>query len=322
MASVDPTSQRGVSLTWKALAADAGRGAILPLAPVKRDVPLIFLLSMLAGSLLYWFQSTRLEHFAVDWNIAFYPATKLLLQGQNPYQVPYFHNPVWTLVPLIPFALLGEGYGRFALYCFNLFSVAFIAYRLRPRPLAYAALLLSPLLYYFMFLCNVDVLVLWGLFLPPWAGLLLVMVKPQVGIGIAAYWVYRLWRELGLWKTIARLLPLLLLTTGSFLLFGNWLRDDSDRLLGGAYWNVSFFPWSLPIGLAILYVALRKRRVHAAIAASPFLSPYLSWGTWFFALLGLVRNSLAMVAVVFGSWLIYLTWWFVPGITTALGWVK
>jgi hypothetical protein len=275
----------------------------------QKSLPLIpraVLYTLIIGIPLYLFQSTRLQNFGVDWNIAFYPATILLLHGQNPYQIAQFHNPVWALVPMIPFALLGLNLGRCALFYFNLFSVIYIALRLRARSVAFVAFVLSPFLYYYLFLGNIDTLVLWGMFMPPMIGLFFATIKPQVGIGIMAYWAYTMWRQKGILKALLVYLPITMAFVGSFLLFGNWTVDKSDHLLYGAYWNVSFFPWSVPIGVLLTAIAIRNSMPKIAVAASPFMTPYLSLGTWSFALMALLEHNLLMTAVVGGTWLLYI----------------
>ncbi len=269
-----------------------------------KGIGLSILVAVLIGVPLYWLESTHLQYFNVDWNIAFYPATRLLLQGQNPYSVTPFHNPVWALLPLIPLVLLGQRTGGLLLFFFSLFSYTFLGFHFKAKPLALIALLLSPLMFYNLFLGNIDALVLWGLLLPPPIGLFLVAIKPQIGIGISIYLAYSLWRESGWRGLLLGFAPVTVALVLSFLLFGNWMANPAENVVT-AYWNLSLFPWSLPIGLALLVIALRRRKLTVSISAAPFLAPYLSLGSWSVALMGLLENNLAMVTVVSGLWLLY-----------------
>ncbi len=271
----------------------------------RKEVALSLLACLLIGVPLYWLESTRLQNFNVDWNIAFYPATRLLLHGQNPYAVPYFHNPVWALIPLVPCAMLGQQVGGLLLFFFTLFTFAFMGLRFKAKPVALVALLLSPLLFYNLFLGNIDALVLWALLLPPPVGLFLVALKPQVGIGIAAYLAFTSWRDGGWRKLLWTVAPVILGLGVSFLVFGNWMTSSSEDVLS-AYWNLSLFPWSVPVGLLVLAVALWRHRETISASASPFLAPYVSLGSWSIALLGLLDSNLLMVGIVFGLWLLYL----------------
>lgn len=270
----------------------------------RRDIAVLILACLIIGIPLYWFESTRLLHFNVDWNIAFYPATRLLLQGRDPYAIPYFHNPIWALLPLIPFALLGQTLGGALLFFFNLFTYAYVGYHFKGKPVALLALLLSPLVFYNQFLGNIDSLVLWGLLLPPPLGLFFIAIKPQIGVGLVLYLAHAAWLEGGWRKLLSGFAPVAVALALSFLFFGNWLVSKSENVVS-AYWNLSLFPWSVPVGLLLLFVAFRRRRVTVSLSASPFLAPYLSLGSWSIALMGMLDNNLLMVGTVFGLWLLY-----------------
>lgn len=270
----------------------------------RRDILLLAVACLIIGIPLYWFQSTHLIHFDADWNIAFYPASKLLLQGQNPYFVGRLHIPVWGLIPLIPFVLLGHDLGGLLLFFFNLFTYAYVGYRLKGKPVALLALLLSPLVFYNLFLGNIDSLVLWGLLLPPPVGLFLIVIKPQIGIGVVVYIARATWLEGGWRKLLLTFAPVTAALAISFLVLGNWVANTSEDVVT-AYWNFSFFPWSVPIGLAILIWAMARRKLALSLSASPFLAPYISVGSWFVLFMGLLENNLAMVGASFGLWLLY-----------------
>lgn len=266
---------------------------------------LLALTCLVIGVPLYWFESTRLQYFNVDWNIAFYPAARLLVKGLNPYSVVRFHNPIWALIPLIPFVLLGKNLGGLFLFFFNLFTYAFVGYRFTRKPVALLAMLLSPLVFYNLFLGNIDSLVLWGLLLPPPIGLFFAMTKPQIGIGLVLYIAYTTWRDAGWRRLLFIFAPVTIALAISFLIFGNWMINSSENVLD-AYWNFSLFPWSLPFGLLLLGIAIRNRNIQTSVSASPFLTPYLSVGSWSVVLMGLIDNNLLMVGVVFGLWLLYV----------------
>lgn len=240
--------------------------------------------------------------FGGDWFDTYYPAVMLLLGGHNPYQITTLQNPPWTLIPLIPFALLGPQLGLRAYAVFILFTYGFVGYKLQARPLALVAFLLSPPILYSLQVANVDAVAFWGFILPPPIGLFFVLAKPQVGIGLAVFWAYTLWKDGGIRRVAYAFLPVTIALAAAFLVFGNWLAGRTPPLLE-ADWNASLFPWSLPAGFMLLYLGLKYVKKRAAIAASPFLSPYLGFETYGSVLVGLLGNPLIMIAVVVLMWL-------------------
>lgn len=282
-----------------------GWGAAGPFGTeIKRDLVIILLLTLLVGSPVYWFES-RASNFATDWHEAFYPATALMLHGINPYGIAKFHSPPWTLIPLIPFVLLGEHYGALLLFYFNLFTFAAVGYLLKARLPALVMFVLSPfVLYYFLYRGNTDALVMWGFLLPPQIGLFLVMTKPQIGIAVAVYWAWKAWKSGGLLGLARQFAPVFVLSAVCFLVFGNWLTSGEDVIT--ASWNASFFPWSIPIGLSLLAWSLRRKDMLPAMAASPFLSPYLQLGSWSIALIALLRSNIVMLVFFVAAWTLVL----------------
>lgn len=267
---------------------------------LRRAFPvLLFLYS--AG--LYYFLSVYVDGFGVDWHNTYYPAVRLFLDGQNPYTVTTLHNPVWALIPLAPFAVLGESIGGGALYFVTFVAYVGVAHKLKASRLALALFVSSPLIVYNLMLGNIDWMVALGFILPPQFGLFLVVLKPQIGVAMALYWAWQAYRSGGAGQVFRVFWPVSMCLAASFLLYGNWLVGRSDNVLS-AGWNLSFFPWSLPVGAALLI----SSRGHAAraISASPFLSPYLSLGSWSIAQLGLVGNTLHCFVTTVALWVAYL----------------
>ena len=263
---------------------------------------------ILAGSLLlyaiflYLTESSTLLYFGIDWQETYYPAVTLLLHGQNPYAVTTFHNPIWALLPLIPFALIGEKAGEIFLFFTAFLAYAYVARKLGGTPVTVLLFMLSPLIAYNLMLGNIDWLVALGFILPPAAGLFFVLLKPQIGAAVVIYWLWTSYKSGGVKNVIKTFLPATLFIVLSFLFFGNWITGKSDNLLF-AIWNLSFFPYSVPIGLVLLYMARKNKNY--AISASPFFSPYMSFGSWSIAQLGLVENNLLTFAITIGLWLMY-----------------
>jgi hypothetical protein len=71
----------------------------------------------------------------------------------------------------------------------------------------------------------------------------------------------------------------------------------------GSFWNASFWPWALPIGLVLTALGIRDRRMDFSMAASPFLSPYLAYHSWASVLAALLRYDFQLVIAVIGMWI-------------------
>lgn len=241
--------------------------------------------------------------WATDWAEVFYPAAQLLASGKNPYPaVPKLHNPIWTLIPLIPFTWFQPAVSAWAYFAFSLLAYGFTGYRLGARPIALSAFLLSAPVLHSLQLGNVDILVVLGFALPAPIGLFFVLVKPQIGVGMAIYWLVEAWKRGGVRKVVQTFAPAALALAASIALFGNSLVRSSDDVVSSG-WNASLWPYSIPLGIALLYLALKYAKRGMAISASPFLSPYVAFNSWQVALAGLLGNDLGMVLAVAAIWI-------------------
>jgi hypothetical protein len=115
-----------------------------------------------------------------------------------------------------------------------------------------------------------DLLVLASLLLPAGFDLLLFW-KPQVCAH--AFWVR--------FRTQPRLylISVAIISLVSFLIWGFWPRDilnfAQTNLLNG-WWNRSFWPYSIPLGLGLVYWSIKKRDECYGVMASPLLFPYVN----------------------------------------------
>ncbi|MFN8425352.1 MAG: hypothetical protein U0X87_03705, partial [Anaerolineales bacterium] len=163
-------------------------------------------------------------------------------------------------------------------------------------------MLSSPVIYG-MRMLNVDALALVGFVLPPQIGLFFVLIKPQMGIAMIPFWMFESWRDGG-WRSLTRVfLPVAIATTLSLLIFGTASIGRSNDLLQST-WNASLWPWAFPIGFALTILSIRNRRKDQAMAASPFLSPYLAYHSWVSVLAGLMQRDLELILAVIGMWLV------------------
>lgn len=238
---------------------------------------------------------------AVDWAGAFRPATLALARLESPYyEGSGFYNPPWTLLFLMPFAF-DEAIGRAAILILSLITFGLLAAQAKASRLAFIAFLLSPPVLHSLLNGNLEWLTLTGLLLPPRLGLFFVTIKPQIGGILAFYWAVEAWRDGG-WRRVTWLLwPVGSAYIVSFILFGPWpLRSTSQIDL---WWNASFWPYSIPIGLIALSWAILKRDIRGALIASPCISPYVLLHAWSGALLAVLRHQKLTGLIVAALWI-------------------
>lgn len=239
----------------------------------------------------------------IDWKETFYPAARAVLEGKSPYLVPTLRNAPWTILLLLPFALFSETAGGILFFIVSLGLYAWTAYRLKASRIALAVFLLSPPVVYGLKMLNVDVFVLIGFTLPASIGLFFVLIKPQMGIAMIPFWLVKAYQQGGVKQAVQTFMPVTIALALSFLLFGNWLSGKQEDLLV-SFWNASLWPWAIPIGVVLLALALRDLRDDFAMAASPFLSPYLAYHSWVSVLAGLIRHDFEFMIAVGAMWFV------------------
>ncbi len=239
----------------------------------------------------------------IDWKETFYPAARAVLEGKSPYLVPTLRNAPWTILLLLPFALFSETAGGILFFIVSFGLYAWTAYRLKASRIALAVFLLSPPVVYGLKMLNVDVFVLIGFTLPASIGLFFVLIKPQMGIAMIPFWLVKAYQQGGVKQAVQTFMPVTIALALSFLLFGNWLSGKQADLLV-SFWNASLWPWAIPIGVVLLALALRDLRDDFAMAASPFLSPYLAYHSWVSVLAGLIRHDFEFMIAVGAMWFV------------------
>jgi hypothetical protein len=132
------------------------------------------------------------------------------------------------------------------------------------------------------------------------------MIKPQIGLGVALFWLVISWKK-GRFGEVARVFwPLALATSISFVLFGFWPLLFRDTMTLTRAYNASLWPFSIPIGLGLLAVSFRKDEIRHAMAASPLLSPYVLLHAWVGALASVVRSTRWTLMVVAALWILVI----------------
>ncbi len=229
----------------------------------------------------------------------FYRAAVALLNGISPYTIPGFYNPVWSLIPIIPLTLFPFHIARdiYILVSFAGTIAALCRFHLKPRYIILVSLC-SALLWINVVFANLDWLVLIGATLPAPLGIWLVMIKPQVGIGVVLFWLMR--REIRH--------PIIFAPVGIALLLNYALLGLP--VVPVALFNqtpASVFPWGLPIAAWLMWQAISKTDIVYAVPMSAFASPYYSIVSWL-TLAPLARSWRYLIAVIIVSWLILVAW--------------
>jgi hypothetical protein len=234
------------------------------------------------------------------WSEIFRPATLLLLSGQSPYLNPRFFNPPWALIPLIPFALMPPTLGNAFICLLTLLSFGFVVYKMGGKASVIILFLLLPQTLYNLSQVNVDWLVALGFLMPPQIGLFFILIKPQLGVFLALFWLIEAWRK-GQIREVARIFgPVSFAFLLSFLIFGPYLQNASFMV---EYPGTSFWPLSIPVGLALLIISIRSRKPGLSIACAPLLTPYIMPYSLPVAILGLLPDQLITQVAIIGLYL-------------------
>jgi hypothetical protein len=225
---------------------------------------------------------------AADWHM-YYGVARGVFDGRSPYVQPIFVNPPWAVVLLAPFAVFPPNLGRGLLLVCSVVIWLYAAWRMRAPRLAVIAMLLSPTAIGSLLAANIDALVILGVFLPATSGLLLLMIKPQIGLGPAFYDLIETWRTRGITGVLLTFAPVVVAYAVSAVVFPVWL----DRFVHAPdiVWNRSLFPYGIPVGIFLLWLSLRRRNVMFALASTPFLTPYLTFYTYLIVQIGLLHED-------------------------------
>jgi hypothetical protein len=240
----------------------------------------------------------------VDWQLAFRPSSLTILEGKSPYVFPVW-NPPWILLLLSPIALLSPNLGSSAMFTLGLFMSTWAAVRIGAKPLIAVAFALSPMVIGNAENGNIDWIVLLGATLPPQLGLFLVLAKPQIGAGIALFWLIESWK-IGGWRLVLRTFtPVAFVILISFAFYGFWFLSGFNHIYNNQY-NLTAWPYSIPFGFVLLVQAIRSRSVKPAIIATPLLSPIVGGNSWSIALFGILDKQFEFWGVWIFLWVIRL----------------
>lgn len=236
----------------------------------------------------------------LDWTGTFLPA----IASGDPYNHPAFYSPPWVIHLLTPLTWLPV---PIAVWIIILASV--VAWILALRKLGASVfitlmMLLTPQLWWGILYANLDFMIPLGLLLPRPLGLIFVLAKPQAGIGIAIYWMIDSYLQ-GSWKSLIKTAaPLGIVSLLYCIPYGFWPLELFSAVKVG--WNLSVFPYLAGAGAVLIIHALRNRKPGLAIAAGPFIAPYVGAQSLPVAALGLLPSELETSLALISLWFAWL----------------
>lgn len=231
--------------------------------------------------------------------LVLWSAGREFVSGANPYAMPglNFYTPIWSMAILAPLSLLSFTFAG-VLWAFLSFAVWVSVLRvLRVNWIDSALFMLNPFFIYGMVLGSYDWLALVGLLLPISGGVWFLLLKPQLSIG------YLFWRmnEYGIIEAVKKYW-----LAGAVFVLTIALGFYRPVVLDEMTWNKSFGLAGIPIGLYLMRQSFKRHDPLYALAAAPFLSPYVAIQTWAVSFLLLTRNRWALVAGVAAGWVLVM----------------
>lgn len=199
----------------------------------------------------------------------------------KPYADPLYANPPWLFL-VIPWVFLpvkiGSAINRAVMILIFLYQLKqwHNDSKISKLLFSYFLLFTSPGFLYLFVFNNIDYIILCGLMLPIRDGLLVVMLKPQVAFAGVIVWVNN--NRGNIHKLINILLPSTIILLSTILIWGLWPLDmiANAASISTKNHNISFWPWSIPIGLWLLVKAIKDDDFLLAAAVSPLLFPYIN----------------------------------------------
>ncbi|HSG44117.1 MAG TPA: hypothetical protein VLA72_13255 [Anaerolineales bacterium] len=242
-----------------------------------------------------------------DWIHTYRPAALAMARGESPYTVDIYYAAPWALLPLIPIALLPKQAGIICIFLLGLSAFAYTAYKLGAKPVSMIIFLLSASVVGCLLWGNIEWMPLLAIVLPAPIGLIFAVIKPQVGIGIVIYWLFKILKTEGFKSVIKAFLPVTILTLLSFWMYGLWpLRFQQTLDLSNSSsldYNSTIWPQGAFIGIWLLYKAIKSHHARTAMAASPFLSPYTLQYTWVAVLVSVINKPMELLIISIGLWI-------------------
>ncbi|MEJ5223721.1 MAG: hypothetical protein WHV44_04635 [Anaerolineales bacterium] len=233
----------------------------------KQQIISLLILSLLITYLFYVFLPE-----GVDWINTFFVVAK---NPFSPYQTWSFINPPWVALLLTPLGLLPARLSGAVNASITFFIISIFVVKEKGKLIELILVLTSLPFLAALYTGTIEWIPVLAFLLPAEVGMLLLLAKPQSGIFAGLIW----------WKKSNQKLRLLLFGGGallvSFLVWGNWIEKIATNIrymdatgIGLSLHNASPWPWGIPVGLFLLYLAWKKSDELLAVIATMFLVPY------------------------------------------------
>ncbi len=234
-----------------------------------------------------WFVFTHLPVPSMDWVNHFRPAA---LQWQAPYFRPgTIFNPPWLFPLLYPLAVLPHRVGIGALTMLSILAVGLYTKSVIKLLFVMASVAMGAVIVQ----GQLDALLLYGLMIPYGLGIPLLLTKPQ-GVFLAIL------PRLNRWS----ILFTVLIFGVSILIWGNWWVEILAHRPNPKA-NLSLFPYSIPLGIFLAYLGLRRKSDALLCTASLCFVPYFMAQSMLPAIAAAVRETddwRWWSLIVVGSW--------------------
>lgn len=204
----------------------------------------------------------------VDWQYSYEPA---MTHFRDYYDHSDFAGFPWLLF-FVPHGTLPIEIGDAINMTLNILVPLALIMRLKGGWQAVVLLYTSPFFLDLMRTNNVEWVALLAFLVPVWAGLPLLLAKPQTLGGVAVIWLKRHWRR-SLW-----FVPTFVMILLAIIIWGivEPVKQNQEYDLLNVPWNFAPFPFFIPLGLYLLWKAWQKDDEVVAAAATPFLVPYFA----------------------------------------------
>jgi hypothetical protein len=251
-----------------------------------------------------------IEPYGLDWEETFHPAlyNYLTVNDFDLYDGTGYYNPPWLVWAVMPFLLLSKSDGRAAWFGFSAACYVVFALRSGFRPVPLLAFLCSPIVLVSLWYGNVDGVVLLGAVLPPFIGIPLLAIKPQIGFVLILFYAFEsLYVNRDVNQFVNRFFLLYIFGVLSIINHGAWFLNafgSSPPANNGSLWlggplNIVL---ALACGVFLTVSAARKLNPDFALAAAPFLAPYTQFYSLPGALILLKKKPLWSVVVLALTW--------------------
>lgn len=275
-----------------------------------------FMLALLVGYILFMSLFTVWQEHSTDWFNMFQPVGERALSGDlRFYGDTGFYNPPYAVLLIAPLSALDPLTGS-ALWTAIMFASYFtFAVGLKFKPASAFFFLVSGPVVLSLWWGNLDGLIFLGAVISPFLGIPLLLLKPQVGIGLILYYTIHYFAEPGIDRETligfeaAAIIGLCILIAPGMIASFNSVSNVNLSLLRHGFILAFLSIW---VGGALTVSGVATRNKALALAASPFFAPYVAFNSLAGLLAPLGKRPLYMGALSVLSWVVVIAMYYPP----------